>query len=125
MYADITTASVDARLAALAGYEPGWLDGDGEAIGPAALERARVLALLLPGVSIFGHPDGGVSLEWGQSGPVFWSVSVFDSGLLDVHGLEVGAVLAGRSALSFAAVLESAADVVAFVAARERELAAR
>lgn len=56
------------RLAELAALEAGWLDGDGKAVTPAALDLAvHVIAHLAPTLGdpgIFPTVDGGVSIEW-------------------------------------------------------------
>lgn len=84
-------ARVEARLTRLAALEPGWLDGEGEAITPEAIAAARDAGRLFAGAGIFPIPEGGVQLEWGHSGPIYWSLCINPDGrTCDVHGLVVG-----------------------------------
>jgi hypothetical protein len=57
------------RLHELAQLDQGWLDGDGEAIAPAALRLARAALRSLahagaPPPRIYPTPEGGVQAEW-------------------------------------------------------------
>ena len=76
------------RIAYLSTLHDGWLDGEGIAPGAHALATAFLVAPQLDSaVSIFPHPEGGVLLEWGQDGPVVWSLEITRNGsLMHLHG---------------------------------------
>jgi hypothetical protein len=54
----------EARLAELAALTPGWFDGTGEAMAPAALASARELLAAFPTGYAFPWDDGVVMVEW-------------------------------------------------------------
>ncbi len=54
----------EARLTELAALTPGWFDGTGEAMSPAALASARALLADFPGGWAFPWDDGQVIVEW-------------------------------------------------------------
>lgn len=61
--------ALDSRIAELAELQPGWLDGDGASLSPAALRKARIilaelLRLDVPRPRIYPTPEGGVQAEW-------------------------------------------------------------
>lgn len=59
---------IEQRLTYLAELESGWYDGDGEAVVPLVLTKARdVIDVLMPKLGrpgIFPTIEGGVSIEW-------------------------------------------------------------
>lgn len=66
-------ARLDGRFDELAAMRAGWLDGEGVAPNPVALDRARrILAELLnfelPRPKVFPTPEGGVQAEWTVAG---------------------------------------------------------
>lgn len=60
--------SIEDRLAELATLQPGWLDGEGEAIMPTTLARAlHLFRDLKPRPYLYPTPDGSVQAEWSFS----------------------------------------------------------
>jgi hypothetical protein len=62
-------AALDDRIAELELLQPGWLDGAGASLAPAASRQAKITLaeLLLPGVPrprLYPTPEGGVQAEW-------------------------------------------------------------
>lgn len=62
---------VHQRMDELAALQPGWLDGDGAALGPALLATAAVIAESTAQwageIGIYPTPEGGVQLEWSDA----------------------------------------------------------
>lgn len=61
--------ALNRRIAELAELQPGWLDGDGASLAPAALRNARItlaelLRLGVPRPRIYPTPEGGIQAEW-------------------------------------------------------------
>lgn len=52
------------RLADLAGLQDGWLDGEGKAITPVAIARARRVLRWMPRGYVYPTPEGGVQWEY-------------------------------------------------------------
>jgi len=75
--------SLNVRLDSLMTVEPGWLDGEGSAPAPEAIEAARqVLGRVMvnhgiPRPGVFPNPEGGIQAEWMYKG---WVIEArFDS----------------------------------------------
>lgn len=67
------TASVDARLDELARVQPGWFNGDGEAVDPETIAFLRQtlpewMAAGMPRPRLYPTLDGGVQAEWDAHG---------------------------------------------------------
>ena len=61
-----TPESIEERFTYLLSLEEGWLDGNGKAIAPRSIHRAREFIRVtgVKGFSIFPREEGYVALEW-------------------------------------------------------------
>lgn len=83
---------VKLRLDELASLEDGWLEGEGRSYNQKEIDLVYrvVKEAKREDVRIYPDPDGEISLEWEIETDSFCFSFIFDEGIFNFHGMDLG-----------------------------------